>query len=235
MIRETTGACCRDAADRVVRTANRGVLCATTAHRTRETEMRNRSFRIFGFVSSLMIVATLLGFAAIASAAGNDEPWKIRIPAQTEIGKTPVAGTQFEFACTAGKGGMISLSVILPTPEELRAFPLEEFEGPDGIGETHDLAEWSVTGGKKPARARTSISGWRGVDGDGFILSRARDSAASSDIARIAKRLMSSDQTRLRLVVKPVKKGEALKVEAPIAGHREAIEKILAPCLAPVK
>jgi len=159
----------------------------------------------------------------------------MRIPAQTEIGKTPVDGTQFEFACTAGKGGMVSLSVILPAPEELRAFPLEEFEGPDGIGETHDLAEWSVTGGKKPARARTSISGWRGVDGDGFILSRARESARSSDIARLAKRLVSSDQTRLRLVVKPIKKGEALKVEAPIAGHREAIEKILAPCLAPVK
>jgi hypothetical protein len=234
MIRETTGACCRDAACCVLRTANRGVLCATTDHR-RETNMRKRSFWVSRFVSSRIVVAALLGFTSLASAAGNDEPWKMRIPAQTEIGTTPVAGTQFEFACTAGKGGMISLSVILPTPEELRAFPLEEFEGPDGIGESHDLAEWSVTGGKKPARARTSISGWRGVDGDGFILSRARDSAASSDIARIAKRLVSSDQTRLRLVVKPVKKGEALKVEAPIAGHREAIEKILAPCLAPVK
>ena len=197
--------------------------------------MRNRSFRLSGMMSPLLLSAGLLGLAPFASAAGNDEPWKMRIPAQTEIGKTPVNGTQFEFACTAGKGGMISLSVILPTPEELRAFPLEEFEGPDGIGETHDLAEWSVTGGKKPARARTSISGWRGVDGDGFILSRARESAASSDIARLAKRFVSSDQTRLRLVVKPVKHGEALKVEAPIAGHREAIEKILAPCLAPVK
>jgi len=197
--------------------------------------MRNRSFRLFGMMSSVLLSAGLLGLTTFASAAGNDEPWKMRIPAQTEIGKTPVNGTQFEFACTDGKGGMISLSVILPTPEELRAFPLEEFEGPDGIGETHDLAEWSVTGGKKPARARTSISGWRGVDGDGFILSRARESARSSDIARLAKRLVSSDQTRLRLVVKPVKHGEALKVEAPIAGHREAIEKILAPCLAPVK
>lgn len=197
--------------------------------------MRNRSFRNSGAMSSLILGAALSGLTAFASAAGNDEPWKMRIPAQSEVGKTPINGTQFEFACTAGKGGMISLSVILPTPEELRAFPLEEFEGPDGIGETHDLAEWSVTGGKKPARARTSISGWRGVDGDGFILSRARESATSSDIARLAKRLVSSDQTRLRLVVKPIKHGEALKVEAPIAGHREAIEKILAPCLAPVK
>jgi len=125
--------------------------------------------------------------------------------------------------------------VILPEPESISTFPLEKFEGPEGIGETRDLAEWSVSGGAKPARARTSISGWRGVDGDGFLLSRARESAHSSDIARLVKRFLSSEQARLRLVVKPPAHGNALKVEAPIAGHRAAIEKALAPCLAPVK
>ena len=193
------------------------------------------SNRIIGSSLSLMLGAALSGVSGSASAAGDDAPWKIRIPAHTQVGMKTIDKTMFEFACSTGPGGMLSLTVILPPPEAVTGFPLEEFEGPDGIGETHDLAEWSVTGGKKPARARTTISGWRGVDGDGYLLSRARESDKSSDIARLAKRLLSSDQARLRLVVKPIKHGEALKSEAPVEGHREAIEKILAPCLAPVK
>jgi hypothetical protein len=196
--------------------------------------MRKTSNRFAGCLS-LMLGTALSCASALACAAGNDAAWKIRIPAHTQIGTRTIESTQFEFACTTGAGGMLSLTVILPPPESIAGFPLDEFEGPDGIGETHDLAEWSVTGGKKPARARTTISGWRGVDGDGYLLSRARESAKSSDIARLAKRLLSSDQARLRLVVKPLKHGEALKSEAPIEGHREAIEKIRAPCLAPVK
>ena len=182
----------------------------------------------------MVFVASLIACAGIgtASAAGSKNP---RIPAHARVGNTPLADAKFEFACSTGEGGMLSISLILPPPESVGGFPLELFEGPDGIGETRDLAEWSVSGTAKPARARTSISGWRGVDGDGFLLSRARESAHSSDIARLAKRLMSSEQARLRLVVKPPAHGNALKVEAPIAGHRQAIEKALAPCLAPVK
>lgn len=164
-------------------------------------------------------------------AAGTDP----RIPAHARIGNTALADAKFEFACSTGEGGMLSIRLILPPPESVSGYPLELFEGPDGIGETRDLAEWSVSGTPKPARARTSISGWRGVDGDGFLLSKARDSAHSSDLARLAKRLVSSDQARLRLVVKPPAHGNALKVEATIAGHRDAIAKALAPCIAGVK
>jgi hypothetical protein len=182
----------------------------------------------------MMLVACLIACAGVgtAFAAGTNDP---RIPAHARIGNTPLADAKFEFACSTGEGGMLSIRLILPPPEAVGGFPLELFEGPDGIGETRDLAEWSVSGAAKPARARTTISGWRGVDGDGFLLSKARESAHSSDLARLAKRLTSSEQARLRLVVKPPAHGNALKVEAPIAGHREAIAKALAPCLATVK
>ena len=182
----------------------------------------------------IILVACLIACVGpgAASAAGSNDP---RIPAHARVGNTPLPDAKFQFACSTGEGGMLSISLILPPPESVGGFPLDLFEGPDGIGETRDLAEWSVSGTAKPARARTSISGWRGVDGDGFLLSRARESAHSSDIARLVKRFLSSEQARLRLVVKPPAHGNALKVEAPIAGHRAAIEKALAPCLAPVK
>ena len=181
-----------------------------------------------GFIAMALAVAP-----QCADAADAQDP---RIPAHAQVGNAPLPGAKFEFSCRSGKGGALQISVILPAPESVAAFPLDKFEGPDGIGETRDLAEWSVSGATKPARARTSISGWYGVDGDGFVLARARDSGRSSDIARIAKRLVASENARLRLVVKPpAHGGNALKVEAAVAGHREEIAKALAPCLASVK
>jgi hypothetical protein len=180
----------------------------------------------------LASTAMALGVGA-AHAADAKNP---RIPAHATIGKTVIADAKFEFGCTTGEGGMLQIALILPPPESIAGFPLDKFEGPDGIGETRDLAEWSVSGGPKPARARTAISGWRGVDGDGFLLAKARESAHSSDIARVAKRFVASEHTRLRLVVKPPSAhGAAIKVEAPIAGHREEVSRALAPCLAHVK
>ena len=177
-------------------------------------------------------VATLgLAFATLALARSGDP----RIPAHAQIGKTVLADAKFEFACTTGEGGMLSINLIVPHPDQAKGFPLDRFEGPDGIGESRDLAEWSVSGSAKPARARTSISGWYGVDGDGWIFSRARESAHSSDIARIAKQFLSSENARLRLVIKAPAHHEAFKVEAPIAGHREAVAKALEPCLVHMK
>jgi hypothetical protein len=176
-------------------------------------------------------VAFGLTFAALALARSGDP----RIPAHAEIGKTVLTDAKFEFACTTGEGGVLAINLIVSRPDEAKGFPLDRFEGPDGIGETRDLAEWSVSGGAKPARARTTISGWYGVDGDGWIFARARESAHSSDIARIAKRFLSSDDARLRLVIKAPSHHEAFKVEAPIAGHREDVAKALEPCLAHVK
>jgi hypothetical protein len=180
---------------------------------------------------ALSIIAIALAMTSLADARSSDP----RIPAHARVGNTVLADAKFEFACTTGEGGALAISLILPHPEAAKGFPLDRFEGPDGIGETKDLAEWSVSGSAKPARARTSISGWYGVDGDGWIFSRARESAHSSDIARIAKRLLSSENARLRLVVKAPSHKEALKVEAPIAGHREEVAKALESCLAHVK
>lgn len=190
--------------------------------------------RAIGLSAALRCAAAVALATFLSGAAAADEPWKIRIPSHASIGDTPLAETRFELACTTGKGGAISLTLIMPAPEAVKGFPLEDFEGPEGVGGTHKLAEWSVSA-KKPQRARTPISGWRGVDGDGFLLSTARESAHPSDIARIAKRFLSSDEARLRLVVKPLKGGAALKVEAPIAGRRDAVSNVLGPCLTGVK
>ena len=177
------------------------------------------------------LVLALIVFSTTALADSTDP----RIPAHARVGNAALADAKFEFACRTGQGGTLSISLVLPPPESVSGFPLEKFEGPEGIGETRDLAEWSVSGTAKPARARTSISGWLGVDGDGFVLAKARESAHSSDLARLAKRFVSSEQARLRLVVKAPGHRNALKVEAPIAGHREDVAKALAPCLAHVK
>jgi hypothetical protein len=183
-----------------------------------------------------LVLLASAGIAAGAGAIDAADARGPRIPAHATIGKTTVSDAKFEFACSTGEGGMLSIRLILPPPESIAGFALDKFEGPDGIGETRDLAEWSVSGAPKPARARTSISGWRGVDGDGFLLAKARESSHTSDIARVAKRLVSSEQARLRLVVKPPSAhGGTLKVEALIAGHREDVAKALAPCLAHVK
>jgi hypothetical protein len=187
--------------------------------------------RFAGPIPLLVSLVCAIAFAGSATAGAGDP----RIPAHARIGNTTLADAKFEFACRDGKGGTLSINLVLPPRESDGLFPFDKFEGPDGIGEMHDLAEWSVSGAAKPARARTHISGWYGVDGDGFLFSAARESGHPSDLARLAKRLVSSDQARLRLVVKPPGHGNVLKVEAPIAGHREVIEKALAPCLAPVK
>ncbi|HEY6894049.1 MAG TPA: hypothetical protein VI258_07775 [Rhodanobacteraceae bacterium] len=182
------------------------------------------------------LVLAAAGAAACIGTASAADAKNPRIPAHATIGKATIADAKFEFGCTTGEGGALQISLILPPPEAIAGFPLEKFEGPDGIGETRDLAEWSVSGGPKPARARTSISGWRGVDGDGFLLAKSRESGHSSDLARVAKRFVASEQARLRLVVKPPSAhGAAIKVEAPIAGHREEVAEALARCLAHVK
>jgi hypothetical protein len=187
--------------------------------------------RFVGSIPLLALLVCAIAFAGSATAGVGDP----RIPAHARIGTKTLTDAKFEFACSAGQGGTLSINLVLPPSESKDGFPFDKFEGPDGIGETHDLAEWSVSGTAKPARARTHISGWYGVDGDGFLFSTARESGHPSDLARLAKRLVSSDQARLRLVVKPPGHGNVLKVEAPIVGHRDVIEKALAPCLAPVK
>lgn len=181
--------------------------------------------------AALAAGATIFCIGTAAVAGDAEAPWKLRVPAQATVGSETLPTAQFEFACRSGKGGAVSLSAILPAPESVASFPLDAFEGPDGIGESRNLARWSVDGDKSATQAETTISGWRGVDGDGFLLSTAGDAGKPSGIARIAGQLVASDRAKLRLVVHPPEQGEAITVETSISGRREAIAKILAPCL----
>jgi hypothetical protein len=195
--------------------------------------------RMTGAVQTGLIGLALLcsAHALAATPAAKvvaGKPWKMRIPAHAHVAQTGVANVQFEFACTTGKGGAIWIAAILPEPEALTAFALDPFEGPDGIGETKPLATWSIRG-SRPTTAQVTISGWRGVDGDGFLLATTRDSVKESDLARLVKRWLDAGNESLRLVVDPPEQGDALEIEAEPGDRRAAIAKVLAPCLAKVK
>jgi hypothetical protein len=178
----------------------------------------------------LASTAMALGVGA-AHAADAKNP---RIPAHATIGKTVIADAKFEFGCTTGEGGMLQIALILPPPESIAGFPLDKFEGPDGIGETRDLAEWSVSGGPKPARARTAISGWRGVDGDGFLLASSRRSKTESDLARLLRRWVNDGGQQLWLTVDSPAGGEKLEVRAMPEGWRTRLGVALSQCFAVV-
>ena len=96
-----------------------------------------------------------------ASAEASTARGLLRMPAQARIGDTQLPDAKIEFSCTTGKGGALQVAVTLPTPEAVAGFPLEAFEGPDGIGETKTLAKWSMLG-PNAMEVAGPISGWRG-------------------------------------------------------------------------
>jgi len=168
----------------------------------------------------------------IAQAHADDAAWKTRVPAQVHVGTRAPVAAAFEIACRDGKGGALGWSLIIAQPDALTAFPLVDFEGPGGIGEKRVLARWSV-GEAKDDRARTSISGWYGVDGDGFVLATSQLTAKPGDLARLSRRLIESTGGTMHLIVQSPSKGEALSANAQIGDRREAIARILEPCLTP--
>ncbi|MEO7756859.1 MAG: hypothetical protein ABIS07_09785 [Dokdonella sp.] len=169
--------------------------------------------------------------AAVKGAEGlNDAAIKTRVGARAQVAGTVLKSAEAEFMCTTGKDGALSVAVILPEPEAIKDFPLVDFEGPDGIGEKRALATWSL-GGEKPTAAKGNISGWYGVDGDGFLLAATSDSANASSFKRLLRRYLDIGTQPLRLVVDSPKKGAALEVEIVLGDRREAVEGIVAPCL----
>lgn len=170
----------------------------------------------------------------IAQSHADEAAWKTRVPAQLHVGAQAPIAAAFEIACRDGQGGALGWSLIIAQPDALTAFPWVDFEGPGGIGEKRVLAQWSV-GEAKNARARTSISGWYGVDGDGFVLATSQLTAKPADLARLSRRLIESTGGTMRLVVQSPSKGEALSADAQIGDRREAIARILEPCLPPAK
>jgi hypothetical protein len=184
----------------------------------------------------------ILRFATVASCSSigiaqshaDEAAWKTRVPAQLHVGTQAPVAAVFEIACRDGKGGALGWSLIIAHPDALTAFPLVDFEGPGGIGEKRVLAQWSV-GEAKNDHARTPISGWYGVDGDGFVLATSQLTAKPAELARLSRRLIESTGGTMHLVVQSPSKGEALSADAQIGDHREAIAQILEPCLPPAK
>jgi len=184
-----------------------------------------RRIRCFRHVLPLFALALAV---TCAHAASNTT---LRIPAQARVADTRLANAQLEFNCTTGKGGALSVAVVLPPPEAVTAFALDPFEGPDGIGEAGKLATWSVLG-KRAMQVSGAISGWRGVDGDGFLLASSRDSGRESDLGRLLKRWLRDARQPLWLEVRAPEGDAKLQVTALANDRRAQLSLVLAPCLA---
>jgi hypothetical protein len=157
----------------------------------------------------------------------------VRMPAQARVGDTPLADAKIEFSCTTGKGGTLQVAAILPAPESVAGFPLDAFEGPDGIGETKVLAKWSMLG-PNAMDVASPISGWRGVDGDGFLLASSRRSDKESDLARLLRRWINDGGQQLWLTVDSPEGGAKLEVRAMPEGYRTRLGVALSQCFAVV-
>ena len=179
------------------------------------------------FRHALPLLALVLAATCLHAAPNT----KLRIPAQARVADARLADAQLEFSCTTGKGGALSVAVVLPAPEAVPGFALERFEGPDGIGEAGKLATWSVLG-KHAMRVDGAISGWRGVDGDGFLLTSSRDSGRESDLGRLLKRWLRDVRQPLWLEVRAPEGDAKLQVTALPDARRAQLSLVLAPCLA---
>ncbi|HEY6942719.1 hypothetical protein [Dokdonella sp.] len=155
----------------------------------------------------------------------------LRMPAQARVGDTPLADAKLEFSCTTGKGGALQVAAILPAPEAVAGFPLDAFEGPDGVGETKMLAKWSMLG-PNAMDVTSPISGWRGVDGDGFLLASARRSNKETDLARLLRRWVADGGQQLWLTVESPQGGAKLEVRAMPEGYRTRLGVALSQCFA---
>lgn len=184
-----------------------------------------------------------LPFAVLAclSCAIAKEPQKadagyrsLRMTAQAHAGTAALTDAKFEFSCSTGKGGALQVAVILPTAESVGEFPFNEFEGPGGIGERKTLARWSVP---EPTTAEYAgpISGWYGVDGDGFLFASSHESRAASDLARLLQRWLDAGGQPLMLTVTAPNGGATLEAKAEPGERLAKIRETLAPCLAQVR
>lgn len=155
------------------------------------------------------------------------------MPAQLQIGTQAPLAAQFEIACRDGKSGALGWSLIIVHPDAPTTFPLGDFEGPGGVGEKRVLAQWSV-GDAGESRARTSLSGWYGVDGDGFVLAASQLAAKPADLARLSRALPESADCTVHLVVQSSStNGDSLNAHTQIGARREAIARVIEPCLPP--
>ncbi|TDR38746.1 hypothetical protein DFR29_11974 [Tahibacter aquaticus] len=174
-----------------------------------------------------------LGSVMVLAAADGPQLRKQRLPAKASVGAQALPGAQFEFSCHPARDGALSISLILAQPDSLKGFALDVFEGPDGAGEQRDLAQWSVDTRGDGINVKGPISGWYGVDGDGFVLSRAEPNNRAGALHQLGKVLADTQARRLRLAVSPPTAGAPLQAEVLLDGQQTALAELLKPCLKP--
>ena len=179
-----------------------------------------------------MLISTGVLLACVPALAAEPELKKLRFAATARVGAVDVgAPAQFELACHGAKDGALSLALILSSPDAIKTFPLAAFEGPDGIGESKDLARWGVDTRGDAVQASGSIGGWYGVDGDGFLLSRSERAHRASALATLVAALGRPEAKRLRLSVASPEGGDALQAEALLDGRQADIAATAKACL----
>lgn len=156
---------------------------------------------------------------------------KQRLAGTAHVGDVQLAPVQFEFRCHPAPDGALSVEVVLAKDDKAGNFPLDRFEGPDGIGGERDLAEWSVDTRGDGLRARGAINGWFGVDGDGFIFGRSQANRKPDAFGALVRAVTEAEAKRLRLSVASPDGGAPLQAELLLDGHQAAIRDTVAGCL----
>jgi hypothetical protein len=176
-----------------------------------------------------LLVCAVLALPAAAFDGGLLR--KQRFPASVHVGDVQLAGAQFEFACHPAKDGSLSISLVLARTETNGSFPQDRFEGPDGIGEQRDLARWSIDTRADGLNVKGPISGWYGVDGDGFIFARSQANGRAGALSDLVKAAIAPEARRLRLSIEPPEQGTALQAELMLDGIQTAIRDVTRACV----
>jgi len=178
-----------------------------------------------------LAAASILPLNAVVAGGAPD---RLRFAGEARVGThEPVAAT-FELWCGWMDKGALSVNLILARPDDFKAFPLDDFEGPDGIGESRDLATWTVTTAAGARTWTTRLSGWYGVDGDGYVFGLSSEARKPSTLHEVVAAFTGKDAIKLALDVKPPEKGDPLHAEADVAGHVGMLGLVASNCLRPL-
>lgn len=175
----------------------------------------------------------LLLLACLAPAFADDGAVlrKLRLAGTAHVGEVRLGAVQFEFLCHPAADGALGVQLVLASDEKAAGFPLDRFEGPDGVGGDRDLAEWSVDTRVDGLRVRGAIHGWYGVDGDGFIFGRSQANRSPDAFGALVRAAVAADAKRLRLSVASPDGGPPLQAELLLDGRQQAIRETVGKCL----
>jgi hypothetical protein len=177
----------------------------------------------------VLLACAVLTVPAVASDGGQLR--KQRFPATVHVGDLQLAGARFEVACHPARDGSLSISLVLAKTDTAAGFAQDCFEGPDGIGEQREFARWSVDTRTDGLNVKGPISGWYGVDGDGFIFSRSQPNGRSGALSDLVEAAIAPEARRLRLSIDAPDTGAALQAELMLDGIQAAIRDVAGACL----